>query len=988
MKKALLALILAVIFVLSFTLCVSAADENESADTEGDIILGDVNGDGVVTNADVLAIFRYIYNPELYPLPTLCEHSYGDWTIDTLATCETDGEISRTCTKCSEIETSTVKGGHLYEETIVDPTPSDDGYTKHECQRCGDIYKDNFVPALGFTSGFAYTVNSDNKTCTVIGLGSVTATKIAIPEEIDGYKVTAIGEKAFADEIALTEIIIPDTVKTIGTRAFYGCTGLTEMTIPASVTDIGTQIFYKASNLATVYYNSTYGSSSNPFLNLAHIQKVVFGGSYVPSNMLKGYTNVKEIEVLDSVKYIYSDAFYGCTSLTSVTIGNSVTSIGYIAFYNCNNLKEVYITDIAAWLNISFYDYYSNPCYYGAKLYLNGELLTDVNIPDSVTSIGDYAFYKCTSLTSITIPDSVTSIGEWAFYNCTSLKTVYYTSDIEDWINISFYNATSNPCHNGADLYLNGELLTDVNIPDSVTSLGYAFYGCTSLTSIVIPDSVTSISERAFYGCTSLASVTIPDSVTSIGESAFYSCCKLVEVINKSSLSITEGSTSNGEVAHYAIEVHKDDSKIVDKNGFLFYPYNGVNYLVGYKGNETEITLPDDYDGENYEINQYAFSGCDSLTSVTIPDSVTSIGESAFRGCTSLASVIIGDSVTSIGDYAFSGYDSLTSVIIGDSVTSIGERAFAYCTSLTSITIPDSVTSISSYAFTGCHKLVEVINKSSLSITAGSFSNGYVAYYAIEVHTGDSKIVAKDGFLFYTYNGVNYLFGYKGNETEITLPDDYNGENYEIYKYAFYFCTSLTSIVIPDSVTSIGNEAFYCCTSLTSIVIPDSVTSLGSWTFHSCDSLTSVTIPDSVTSIGALTFYYCTSLTSIVIPDSVTSIGNYAFEGCTSLTNIMIPDSVTSIGWSAFRGCTSLTSATIGDGVTSIDDNAFEGCTSLTSVTIPDSVTSICKRAFYECTSLKDVYYTGTQAQWNNISIGSNNSYLTSATIHYNYKAS
>ena len=376
MKKTLFALILAVIFVLSFTLCVSATD-NESTDTEGDIILGDVNGDGEVTNADVLAIFRYIYNPELYPLPTLCEHSYGDWTIDTLATCETDGEISRTCTKCSEIETSTVKGGYLYEETIVAPTPADDGYTEHTCKRCGDSFKDNIVPALGFTSGFAYTVNSDNTTCTITGLGSVTAAKIAIPEEIDGYKVTAIGENAFENETALTEIIIPDTVKTSGKRAFYGCTGLTEMTIPASVTSIGTQIFYKASNLATVYYNSTYGSSSNPFLNLAHIQKVVFGGNSVPSYILQNASGLKEVVIPDSVTSIGKYAFYNCTSLESVTIG------------------------------------------------------------DSVTSIGDDAFYNCTSLTSIEIPDSVTSIGSLAFYNCYNLKNVYYTGTQEQWQKIS-----------------------------------------------------------------------------------------------------------------------------------------------------------------------------------------------------------------------------------------------------------------------------------------------------------------------------------------------------------------------------------------------------------------------------------------------------------------------------------------------------------------------------------------------------------------------
>ena len=158
MKKTLLALILALIFVLSFTLCVSAADTKESTEsTGGDILLGDVDGDGKVTNADVLMIYRYIYNSELYPLPTLCNHSYGDWTVIEPTTCTTDGEMARVCAKCLVTEKAAVKGGHVYEETVVPPTSTDDGYTNHTCKRCENSYKDNRVPALGFTSNFTYT---------------------------------------------------------------------------------------------------------------------------------------------------------------------------------------------------------------------------------------------------------------------------------------------------------------------------------------------------------------------------------------------------------------------------------------------------------------------------------------------------------------------------------------------------------------------------------------------------------------------------------------------------------------------------------------------------------------------------------------------------------------------------------------------------------------------------------------------------------------
>ena len=197
--------------------------------------------------------------------------------------------------------------------------------------------------------------------------------------------------------------------------------------------------------------------------------------------------------------------------------------------------------------------------------------------------------------------------------------------------------------------------------------------------------------------------------------------------------------------------------------------------------------------------------------------------------------------------------------------------------------------------------------------------------------------------------------------------------------------SSVKTVVIGDSVTSIGKYAFYKCTGLTSVTIPDSVTSIGGSAFRYCESLTSVTIPDSVTSIGSWAFYGCTGLASLTIPDSVASIGEATFRNCTQLTSVTIPDSVASIGKSAFYGCTGLTSVTIPDSVTSIGDSAFYGCTGLTSITIPDSVTSIGGYAFAYCTGLTDVYYTGSKEEWQSISIESYNECLNNAAIHYNY---
>ena len=355
------------------------------------------------------------------------------------------------------------------------------------------------------------------------------------------------------------------------------------------------------------------------------------------------------------------------------------------------------------------------------------------------------------------------------------------------------------------------------------------------------------------------------------------------------------------------------------KYGNDIYKVVGIGHSAfDYCSRLSSVTIPEGVTS----IENCAFYGCSSLTSVTIPESVTSIGNCAFWFCSSLTSVTIPEGVTSIGYEAFRGCSALTSITIPESVTSIGDYAFYGCSSLTSITIPESVTSIGDGAFIGCSALTSItIPKGVTSIGNGAFSD-CSSLHEIIVDDENSDFTSIKGALYSKDITELYCCPAGLMETSFTIPETVTS----IGSNAFNGCSSLTSVTIPESVTSIGSNAFNGCSGLTSVTIPDGVTSIEYCAFLLCSRLTSVTIPEGVISIGGRAFWFCSSLTSITIPESVTSIGYDAFYHCSSLTSITIPESVTSIGSSAFAYCSGLTSITIPEAVTEIGEQAFSGC--------------------------------------------------------------
>ena len=316
-----------------------------------------------------------------------------------------------------------------------------------------------------------------------------------------------------------------------------------------------------------------------------------------------------------------------------------------------------------------------------------------------------------------------------------------------------------------------------------------------------------------------------------------------------------------------------------------------------YVGNAEKVDIPAKIDGKSVtSIGYQAFSGCKSITSVTIPSGVTGIDIRAFSGCENLTGITIPDGVTKIGESAFQDCTKLAGVTIPDSVVNIGWGAFGYCKSLDSITKPDSVNKIGGCAFMYCESLTK-----------------------INVASENKKYSSEKGVLF--NKDKTKLICYPNAKTDKTysIPDGVTN----ISADAFQNCVNLTSVTIPDSVTKIGSGAFMLCSGLTSVTIPDGVTSIEDWSFCECTSLKNVKIPDNVKSIGKYAFCECTSLKNITLPSKLQSIGNYAFAHCTDLIGITIPDSVKSIGDGAIRDCTKIKSITIPDSASDIGYQAL-----------------------------------------------------------------
>ena len=668
-------------------------------------------------------------------------------------------------------------------------------------------------------------------------------------------------------------------------------------------------------------------------------------------------SSITSVVIESGVTSIGDNSFSYCSNLASITIPNSITSIGNYAFWNCENL-------------------------------------TSISIPDTVTSIGERAFCNCESLTSISIPDSVISIGQNAFESCQLLENIEVDTNNPNYSSLNG-NLFDKDKHTIIQ-YMMAKNDTKYTIPNSVRNIdNYAFEYCDNLTSVTIPNSVNSIGAYAFRECNSLTSIIIPDSVNNIGTSAFNKCSNLANI------SIPDGVTSISGAVFDGTAYYKDEAHWTD--GVLYIG----NHLI--KANSSKINSEYIIKDGTKTIAFAAFSFCENLKSVTLPNSITRIDNRVFGYCSKLSDITIPKSVISIGEEAFYDCSKLTNIYYNGTeeqwnsiILESGNEALENATIHYNNTPTDPLEYLTytishgEVWITGCDdRVTEVIIPNEINgfpvteITMGAFRD---CTNLTKITIPDTIIaIAQQAFYNTAYynDASNWQEGvlYIGNYLIEAKPDEISSEytvkdgTITIAEKAFYGCKNLTSITIPEGVISINTNAFWDCENLADISISDSVKYIESSIFQKTayyneasnwtdgvlyidnhlieakpnEISSNYIIKDGTTSIADVAFWNCKNLTSIDIPNSVASIGGNAFSGCRALTSVEIPEKVTVITGNLFRECESLTNVKLPEGITIIDSSAFWGCSGLATVNIPESVTVIGEMAFYCCFSLTDI---------------------------------
>ena len=842
-------------------------------------------------------------------------------------------------------------------------------------------------------------------------------------------KVKTIETQAF-NSCGLTNLVIPEGVQTIGYNTF-GRNSLQNLTLPSTVTSIGGSAFDNNNNLQSIICNAvtpptldgdafSSGITPNikvPMASIAAYRKAYgwkdffnyYGGEVVVDGITYridengamvavAETALTEANIPSSVEFegnqypvikINDKVFSGNTNLTVVTLPDGLVEIGEYAFDNCQNLESVALPESLTTL--------------GDYAFISCKLLKTIKIPSGVTTIPDDCFSKCSSLESVTIPEGVTDIGGAAFSGC-NLKALTLPESLEKIKGRAFEDNRS---------------LKSVNIPAKVKTIEQqAFYNC-GLTELVIPEGVQAIGYHAFFN-NSLQNLTLPSTITSIGNSTFCYNYDLQSITCNAATPPTLGDDAfygcNIQEVKVPLASIAAYRKVYGWKDFSNYYggeeiIDGVAYRIDDKGayvqaaymTESEVSLAENvaFEGAQYplyKIADNAFAGNGSITLVTVPATVETIGSNAFKGVTYpiikikattppvLASKLPMFSAivppASVKAYKAANYwKEMT--IIGEGKNDI-EVTTSATVDLTEAIMtqakitPASVTSIKVHGPLTNDDIINALNTNMRSCYAIDLSDAEIEALPDEAFNGKIgllEITLPAGLKAIGNNAFNGCFALRN---EVTIPAGVETIGSNAFKgcknakfnpalpetltaigdYAFQNCANLYAVTLPASLQTIGDHAFEA-SNVQEAVLPAGLKIIGAYAFRHCSNITRVTLPDGLTTLGEGAFQQCEALVTadLMNPMDITSIPRYAFDGCSGLRNVYLPFFIEAVGDYAFRGCASLRQIQFVAPTKTIGAYAFSGCRSLKSLDLfkCENFTTIGSYAFSGCTSLKSL---------------------------------
>lgn len=807
--------------------------------------------------------------------------------------------------------------------------------------------------------------------------------------------VTKICANAYANATNVKTINIPNTVKEIEENAFSGCTSVVSVTLPFIGTSLDGPYTFKA----------VFGKATTSIKSIKINQ-----GARVVEKAFKGLSDVKRIELPNTITTLGSEAFMGCSSLTDIIgLPTNLKKINASTFENCTVLKEDIIKSL---IN-------DDLRVIEKKAFAGCEKLTEIVLSDKIINIGAGAFEDCKGLTKATLP----FIGSGYKYD-------NETYEIKEFDNNCLFGYIFNS--NGAGdssnsktlanlkevtiigennvpekAFVNCRNLTIINLSDNITSIGnYAFMECTSLTTMTLPANLNNLGIGAFQNCTKLVSVKLPETLTIIKDYTFKNCTSLAS-IDLSAVTSLGSNVLSGCKAEIKIDSINQKYQVINGSLYTIDDENGMRELIYYvPASKDETTLVIDSQVSIIrsgaisssslkkivipttvkEIQKGALVNCSSLTELQIPfigtkgenedgrdeifesifagdkpnslevvvEESTEIPALAFANCKIITKVIFKDTnLKVINGYAFAQCENLQEIVLGDGITTIDEYAFSGCTGLTALNVPNTVTTLGDYAFADCENIEKINIPDSLELLGvGVFRNwAKLKEFTISHDHPKYSIIEET-----TADGKTcQVLCSKNKDTLILYMPSNNVTSYTvpssirtIDSYAFSGA-KLRTIVIGETVTELGDGLFYNCKQLTSVTLPKNTTEIKYSMFENCTRLKEIINTENIEKISGRAFLQCAVLPEVPLSEKVFEIGESAFEGCAAITSITIPSVITTIPKAVFKDCSKLETVVFPSSLTEIGESAFEGCAKLYFINLSEGLIRIDAKAFYQC---------------------------------------